>query len=202
MALNPNRINKKRISNRYKMKWTTIARLNPNSIGADARICPVSKLSHYDKKGQVRMVDVTEKPATQRTALAEAFVKMRPATVKSLKRLKSPKGNPLEIARIAGITAAKRTSDMIPLCHPLSLTHIDVTAKLCQNGVEIASQATATGPTGVEMEALVAASAAALTIYDMCKALERGMQITNLRLVKKTGGKSGVYMRVRGRREK
>ena len=150
------------------------------------------------------MVDVTAKPATQRMAMAEAFVKMMPATVGKLKRLKSPKGNPLEIARIAGITAAKRTSDMIPLCHPLSLTHIDVTAKLCQNGVEIASQATATGPTGVEMEALVAASVAALTIYDMCKALERGMQITNLRLMKKTGGKSGVYMRAkgRGRREK
>ena len=150
------------------------------------------------------MVDVTAKPVTQRMAVAEAFVKMKPATVGKLKRLKSPKGNPLEIARIAGITAAKRTSDMIPLCHPLSLTHIDVTAKLCQNGVEIASQATATGPTGVEMEALVAASVAALTIYDMCKALERGMQITNLRLMKKTGGKSGVYMRAkgRGRREK
>jgi cyclic pyranopterin monophosphate synthase len=141
------------------------------------------------------MVDVTEKETTERRAEAEAFVKMKPATVASLKRLKNPKGNPLEIARIAGITAAKRTSDLIPLCHPLALTHVDVTAKLCQNGVEIASQATATGPTGVEMEALVAASVAALTIYDMCKALERGMQITNLRLVSKSGGRSGVYWR-------
>src|SRR6202012_1121676 len=115
--------------------------------------------------------------------------------VGKLRRLKSPKGNPLEIARIAGITAAKRTSELIPLCHPLALTHVDVSAKLCQNGVEITSQATATGPTGVEMEALVAASVAALTIYDMCKALERGMQITRLRLLKKSGGRSGVYER-------
>jgi cyclic pyranopterin phosphate synthase len=148
------------------------------------------------------MVDVTAKAATERTAWAEAFVRMRPSTVKNLKRLRGPKGNPLEIARIAGITAAKRTSELIPLCHPLALTHVEVTAKLCQNGVEIASQAMATGPTGVEMEALVAASVAALTIYDMCKALERGMQITNLRLVKKSGGKSGLYLRGSGRREK
>jgi cyclic pyranopterin monophosphate synthase len=146
------------------------------------------------------MVDVTQKPPTERTAEAEAFVRMQSATVSKLKRLKSPKGNPLEIARIAGITAAKRTSDLIPLCHPLSLTHVDVTAKLCQNGVEIKSQATATGPTGVEMEALVAASVAALTIYDMCKALERGMEITKVRLTKKSGGRSGVY--VRGGRKK
>jgi cyclic pyranopterin phosphate synthase len=160
----------------------------------------VQALSHYDKKGQVRMVNVTGKAATERTAVARAFVRMKPATVASLRRLKNPKGNPLEIARIAGITAAKRTSELIPLCHPLALTHVDVSAKLCQNGVEIASQATATGPTGVEMEALVAASVAALTIYDMCKALERGMEVTKLHLVKKTGGRSGVY--VRGGREK
>jgi cyclic pyranopterin monophosphate synthase len=161
----------------------------------------MTRLSHYDKKGQVRMVDVTAKAPTERKAVAEAFVKMKPATVASLKRLKSPKGNPLEIARIAGITAAKRTSDLIPLCHPLALTHVDVSAKLCQNGVEIASQATATGPTGVEMEALVAASVAALTIYDMCKALERGIEITRLRLVKKSGGKSGIYERRGGRKK-
>ena len=147
------------------------------------------------------MVDVTAKPPTERTAVAEAFVKMRPGTVRQLKRLKSPKGNPLEIARIAGITAAKRTAELIPLCHPLSLTHVDVSAKLCQNGVEIASKATATGPTGVEMEALVAASVAALTIYDMCKALERGMEIGKVRLVSKSGGRSGVYVRD-GRRGK
>jgi len=141
------------------------------------------------------MVDVTLKPATSRTAMAHAFVRMRPATVKALRRLKSPKGNPLEIARIAGITASKRTAELIPLCHPIALTHVDVSAKLCQNGIEITAEATATGPTGVEMEALVAASIAALTIYDMCKALERGMEITDLYLVKKSGGRSGLYQR-------
>ena len=148
------------------------------------------------------MVDVSAKPATSRTAAAHAFVRMRHSTVASLKRLKSPKGNPLEIARIAGISAAKRTSELIPLCHPLSLTHVDVRAKLCQNGIEIASEATVTGPTGVEMEALVGAAVAALTIYDMCKALERGMEITELHLVKKSGGRSGVYLRPRARARK
>lgn len=155
----------------------------------------MKKPSHYDKKGRVHMVDVTSKPATSRTAVAHAFVRMNRATVNSLRRLKSPKGNPLEIARIAGITAAKRTAELIPLCHPIALTHVDVSAKLCQNGIEITAEATATGPTGVEMEALVAASVAALTIYDMCKALERGMEITDLYLVKKSGGRSGIFQR-------
>lgn len=155
----------------------------------------VRALSHYDKKGKVRMVDVTAKPATSRTAVAHAFIRMRRGTVDSIRRFKWPKGNPLEIARIAGITAAKRTAELIPLCHPLSLTHVDVNAKLCQNGIELTSQATATAPTGVEMESLVAASVAALTIYDMCKALERGMEITELYLVKKSGGRSGTYQR-------
>ena len=155
----------------------------------------MKKLSHYDSKGRVRMVDVSAKPATSRTAIAHAFVRMSPRTAASVRRLRSPKGNPLEIARIAGITAAKRTAELIPLCHPIALTHVDVSAKLCQNGIEVTSQATATGPTGVEMEALVAAAVAALTIYDMCKALERGMEITELHLVKKSGGRSGVYTR-------
>ena len=155
----------------------------------------MKKPSHYDKQGRVRMVDVTAKPATSRTAIAHAFVRMQPATVKALRGLKSPKGNPLEVARIAGITAAKRTAELIPLCHPIALTHVDVSAKLCQNGIEITAEATATGPTGVEMEALVAASIAALTIYDMCKALERGMEITDLYLMKKSGGRSGLYQR-------
>jgi cyclic pyranopterin phosphate synthase len=157
------------------------------------------KLSHYDKTGRVRMVDVTAKPATSRTAVAHAFIRMQRTTVASVRRLKSPKGNPLEIARIAGITAAKRTAELIPLCHPLALTHVDVSAKLCQNGIEVTSEATATGPTGVEMEALVAATVASLTIYDMCKALERGMEITELYLVKKSGGRSGEYNRERKR---
>jgi cyclic pyranopterin monophosphate synthase len=141
------------------------------------------------------MVDVTEKPATSRMAIAHAFVRMKPATVTSLRSLHSPKGNPLEVARIAGITAAKRTSELIPLCHPLPLTHVDVSAKLCKNGIEIASEARTTGPTGVEMEALTGAAVAALTIYDMCKALERGMEIGELYLVKKSGGQSGTYVR-------
>jgi cyclic pyranopterin phosphate synthase len=160
------------------------------------------KLSHYDKKGRVQMVDVTEKPATFRTASAHAFIRMKKSTVASIRRIKNPKGNPLEIARIAGITAAKRTSELIPLCHPLALTHIDVSAKLCQNGIELTSEATMTGPTGVEMEALVAASVAALTIYDMCKALERGMEITQLYVMKKSGGRSGSYARPSPRKHK
>jgi cyclic pyranopterin monophosphate synthase len=162
----------------------------------------MKNLSHYDAKGRVRMVDVSAKPPTSRTASAHAFVRMKAATVASIRRLKSPKGNPLEVARIAGITAAKRTSELIPLCHPLALTHVDVNAKLCQNGIEITSQATTTGPTGVEMEALVAAAVAALTIYDMCKALERGMEITELHVTGKTGGRSGAYSRGRKRARK
>src|SRR5271170_5833703 len=155
----------------------------------------MTKLSHYDEKGRVRMVDVTAKAPTSRTASAHAFIRMERATISSIRRLKSPKGNPLEIARFAGIGAAKRTSELIPLCHPLALTHIDVSAKLCQNGIELTSEATTTGPTGVEMEALVAASVAALTIYDMCKALERGMEITQLYVLEKSGGRSGRYVR-------
>jgi cyclic pyranopterin phosphate synthase len=161
----------------------------------------MKKLSHYDRRGRVKMVDVTAKPATSRTAVAHAFVRMQRATIASVRRLKSPKGNPLEIARIAGITAAKRTAELIPLCHPLALTHVDVTAKLCQNGIEVTSAASTIGPTGVEMEALVAAAVASLTIYDMCKALERGMEITELYLVKKSGGRSGDYTRA-GKRVK
>ncbi len=147
------------------------------------------------------MVDVTAKPATRRTATAHAFVRMQRITAERIARLDSPKGNPLEIARIAGIAAAKRTSDLIPLCHPVPLTHVDVRAKLCKNGVEITSDATATGPTGVEMEALVSASVAALTIYDMCKALERGMEITELYLERKAGGQSGEYVSPRARKQ-
>lgn len=155
----------------------------------------MKRLSHYDKKGRVRMVDVTAKPATSRVAVAHAFVRMQRATVASVRRRASPKGNPLEIARIAGITAAKRTAELIPLCHPLGLTYMDVSTKLCQNGIEVTSKAMATGPTGVEMEALVGAAVASLTIYDMCKALERGIEITDLHLVEKSGGKSGTYTR-------
>lgn len=158
----------------------------------------MARLTHYRKGGEVAMVDVTAKPVTARTAVAHAFITIaRPALAK-IKRLETPKGNPLEIARIAGIAAAKRTSEWIPLCHPLPLTHLDVTTRLCQNGVKITSRATARAQTGVEMEALVAVSAAALTIYDMCKALDKGMEISGVHLVEKRGGKSGDYLRPAG----
>ena len=141
------------------------------------------------------MVNVTSKEVTERTAIARGFVKMSPAVLRALRQETLPKGNPLEIARIAGIAAAKRTSEWIPLCHPLPLTHIDVTACLCKNGVEIRSHVAASAQTGVEMEALVAVTAAALTVYDMCKALDKGLEITDIRLLEKTGGNSGDYHR-------
>jgi cyclic pyranopterin monophosphate synthase len=155
----------------------------------------MAKLSHYGKKGEVRMVDVSSKNATTRSAKAQGFVRMSPRVVRAVRRLKNPKGDPLEVARIAGITAAKRTAELIPLCHPLPLTHIDVTARLCQNGVEVRSTVTTAARTGVEMEALVAVSAAALTVYDMCKALDKAMEITDIFLLEKTGGKSGDFRR-------
>lgn len=148
-------------------------------------------LSHYDPSGRVRMVDVSQKAATQRRAVAGVLVRMSPRTLRAIRR--NPKGNPLEIARVAGIAAAKRTAELIPLCHPLALSHIDVRAELCKNGVEISSTVRSTGPTGVEMEALTAAAVAALTVYDMCKSLDRGIQITRLRLLEKAGGKSGTF---------
>jgi cyclic pyranopterin monophosphate synthase len=153
------------------------------------------RLSHYKKGGEVAMVDVSAKATTTRTALAHGFIKITPAALAEIRKMRNPKGNPLEIARIAGISAAKRTSEWIPLCHPLPLTHIDVLATLCQDGVEITSRVSATAQTGVEMEALVAVSAAALTVYDMCKALDKGMEIQDIYLVEKRGGKSGDYLR-------
>src|SRR6202043_3287644 len=153
------------------------------------------KLTHFRKRGEVAMVNVSSKDVTERTALAQGFVRMSPAVLRALRGQKLPKGNPLEIARIAGIAAAKRTSEWIPLCHPLALTHIDVTARLCKDGVEIASRVTATARTGVEMEALVAVSAAALTVYGMCRAGDKGIEITNIVLIEKIGGKSGHYLR-------
>src|SRR5271166_4314949 len=151
------------------------------------------KLSHYDRAGRARMVDVSAKAATKREAEASAFVKLKPAVLKALP--KNPKGDALEVARLAGIMAAKRTADLIPMCHPLPLSHIDVTMRLCENGVAITSQVTTTATTGVEMEALVAASVAALTVYDMCKALDKGIEIREIALERKTGGKSGDYHR-------
>jgi len=155
------------------------------------------RLSHYSKRGEVTMVDVSTKSCTTRTAVAHAFVRMPLRVVRAVRRLRNPKGNPLEVARIAGIAAAKRTAEWIPLCHPLPITHIDVTPRLCKDGVEVHSRVTATAQTGVEMEALVAVTCAALTVYDMCKALDKGIEITGVHLLEKTGGKSGDYRRPR-----
>ena len=137
------------------------------------------------------MVDVSHKGETDRLAVASALVKMGPRALKAIKH--NPKGDPLEIARIAGIAAAKRTAELIPLCHPLLLSHIDVRANFCKNGILISSSVRTTGPTGVEMEALTAAAVAALTVYDMCKAVDRGIEVTRLRLLEKSGGKTGTY---------
>ena len=153
----------------------------------------MSELSHYDSAGSPRMVDVSAKPETRRTARAHAFVRIGAAALAKLPE--NPKGNPLEIARIAGIGAAKRTWELIPLCHPLLLTHADVEAAVEAEGVRIFATATTTAPTGVEMEALTAASVAALTVYDMLKALDKSIEIQDLYLVEKTGGKSGDYRR-------
>jgi len=152
-------------------------------------------LSHYDAAGQARMVDVSAKQATRRTATASAFVQLSSAVLAALP--KNPKGNPLEVARFAGIQAAKRTSELIPMCHPLPLTHVDVQADIMEGGVRILATAATTGQTGVEMEALTAAAVAALTVYDMTKALDKSIVIRNLQLESKTGGKSGDYKRKR-----
>ena len=148
--------------------------------------------------GRARMVDVSAKAASKREADASAFVALKPAVLKALP--KNPKGDPLEVARLAGIMAAKRTSDLIPMCHPLPLSHVDVTMRLCENGVAITSKVITTAVTGVEMEALVAASVAALTVYDMCKALDKGIEIREIVLERKSGGKSGDYTRRSARR--
>lgn len=154
-----------------------------------------SPLSHYDRSGRPRMVDVSCKDDTVREARAYAFVKMKPSVVREIRSLRLPKGDPLTVARLAGITAAKRTDELIPLCHPLLLTHVDVVLELCHNGVRLTSSVRSTGKTGVEMEALTAAAIASLTVYDMCKALDRGIEIQDIYLLEKTGGKSGRYSR-------
>ena len=151
------------------------------------------RLSHYDEKGRARMVDVSQKAETKRSATAHAFVRIRPSVLKKLPS--NPKGDPLEVARIAGIAAAKRTWELIPMCHPLLLTHVDVSAKIESRGVRITASAATTAQTGVEMEALTAASVAALTVYDMTKALDKGIEIQDVYLVEKTGGKSGDFRR-------
>jgi cyclic pyranopterin phosphate synthase len=155
----------------------------------------MTQLSHVDDQGRVRMVDTGNKGITARRAVASARVLMSGATVSALRDHRTPKGDPLEAARLAGIMAAKKTADLIPLCHPLPLTHIDIQAALEETGVSLQAEVSTNAQTGVEMEALTAVSVAALTIYDMCKGLEKGITITDVRLEMKTGGKSGDYQR-------
>lgn len=155
------------------------------------------KLSHYDEAGQASMVDVSGKQATRRTATASAFVELSEAVIAALPE--NPKGDPLEVARFAGIQAAKRTPELIPMCHPLPLTHVDVQAVIEGNGVRITASVATVGVTGVEMEALTAAAVAALTVYDMTKALDKAIVIRNVQLESKSGGKSGDYSREGGR---
>ena len=151
------------------------------------------KLSHYDKSGRARMVDVSGKSATRREAEASGFVAVSAAVLAALPS--NPKGDPLEVARVAGIMAAKRTSELIPMCHPLPLSLVDVDVRVCENGLAITAKAATTAETGVEMEALVAVSVAALTLYDMLKAADKAIEIREIVLEHKTGGKSGEYRR-------
>jgi cyclic pyranopterin monophosphate synthase len=155
------------------------------------------QLSHFRSSGQAAMVDVGAEQPSRRTATASAFVELSPAVLAALPV--NPKGNPLEVARFAGIQAAKRTADLIPMCHPLALTHVDVQAEIGPGGVRITASAATTGPTGVEMEALTAAAVAALTVYDMTKALDKSIVIRNIQLEAKSGGKSGDFLRSGGR---
>src|SRR5271165_907077 len=150
-------------------------------------------LSHYDAAGRASMVDVSSKRPTVREAEARAFVAMSREVIRALP--KNPKGDPLEVARVAGVMAAKRTSELIPMCHPIPLSKVEVHAEVQKGGVAIRTRARTTAVTGVEMEALVAASIAALTVYDMCKALDKGIEIRDVFLVRKSGGKSGDYQR-------
>jgi len=155
------------------------------------------KLSHYDQEGRAAMVDVSAKQPRVREAEASAFVAMGRAVIRALPQ--NPKGDPLEVARIAGILAAKRTAELIPMCHPLPLSKVDVQAEVQRDGISIRTLVRTTALTGVEMEALVAASVAALTVYDMCKALDKGIAIREIVLLRKSGGKSGDYRRKRKR---
>ena len=155
----------------------------------------MSDLSHFDEAGKIKMVDVSGKDVTSRRAVASGKVLLSSATLATLKTQPTPKGDPLEIARIAGIMAAKKTSELIPLCHQINLSKVNVTAEFTDFGIYLTAEAVTTAQTGVEMEALTAASVAALTVYDMTKALDKSIEITGLRLVEKTGGKSGHYKR-------
>jgi cyclic pyranopterin monophosphate synthase len=150
----------------------------------------MSKLSHYDESGRIKMVDVGDKPITSRTAVASCRILLAPETIAAIREKTNPKGDPLEIARIAGIMAAKKTPELIPLCHQINLSKADVTAELTDYGVRLEASAKTVSQTGVEMEALTAVTVAALTIYDMCKAVQKDIEITDIRLESKTGGKT------------
>jgi cyclic pyranopterin monophosphate synthase len=170
---------------------------DPEPLGNDADFPPLAPvplhLSHYDHAGEAHMVDVGEKALTRREAVAAAFVELSDAVLEALPQ--NPKGNPLEVARFAGIQAAKQTSNLIPMCHQLALSYVDVQANVVEGGVAIEATAATVAGTGVEMEAMVAASIAALTVYDMTKTLDKGIRIREVVLVRKSGGKSGDYRR-------
>ncbi len=153
----------------------------------------MEKLSHYDEAGQAHMVDVSGKAETRREAVAAAFVELSEAVLEALPQ--NPKGNPLEVARFAGIQAAKKTAELIPMCHQIPLSFVDVVATVVAGGVAIEATAATVAGTGVEMEAMVAASVAALTVYDMTKALDKGIRIREVVLVRKSGGKSGEWVK-------
>jgi len=154
-------------------------------------------LSHVDAAGQLRMVDVSEKTATVREAVAGGHISMAPETVRRIRARRTSKGDPLQAARLAGIMAAKRTAELIPLCHPIPLSHVDVRLTPGRRGYRIEARARTTAPTGVEMEALTAVAVAGLTFYDMVKAIDRGMVIGDIRLMAKRGGRSGEWVRKR-----
>lgn len=157
----------------------------------------MSEFTHIDKEGRVRMVDVTQKKPTVRTAVAGGMVSMNPATFDAIQNQKVKKGNVLETARLAGIMAAKKTAELIPMCHPLNITHIqiDFSPDAANSSMGIEATVRAIDQTGVEMEAITAVSLAALTLYDMCKSIDKEMTISKIQLLKKTGGKSGTYIR-------
>lgn len=159
----------------------------------------MNKLTHFDKKGQAKMVDVSQKPKTLREAIARGTIYMKRTTFKKIMSGNIAKGDVLSVAKVAGIMAAKKTSEIIPMCHPLTLSHVEINffPSEKENKIDIEAQVKVKGQTGVEMEGMVAVATAGLTIYDMCKAIDRGMLLTDIHLVKKTGGKSGTYLEKR-----
>ena len=183
------------MASRTTPKTTTRKPARPANAGKPAaKTAPIpTRLSHYDRAGQARMVDVSGKTETHREAEASAHIQLSPKVLAALKD--NPKGDPFEVARFAGIQAAKRTSELIPMCHPLALRHVDVSYLPCEDGFILRSRVAMEGSTGVEMEALTAVSVAALTVYDMCKALDKGIVIRSIQLERKSGGKSGDYRR-------